>query len=113
MAGELDCNKTRVRLNVSLELSRKVIKTFAKPGDPKGGSCAFIRALEEGCRDIVLTKSDYAFIGKQVEENFRKRMKAREAKAAHRKLSSGSPEKGPQTKPATVTFKKTRKGKQA
>lgn len=111
MAGELDCNKTRVRLNVSLELFRKVTKTFSKPGDPPGGSWALIRALEEGTRDTVLTKSDYAFIGKQVEENFKLRMMAREAKAARRKSSPARPGKETQPKSASASFNKTTKGK--
>ena len=81
MANEIAVNKKRVRMNVPLVLARKVEKTFGKTGD-KALSSAYIRALEEVTREIILTKADYDAIGKQVNANMDSRMAKRKERAA-------------------------------
>lgn len=77
MAGELAIDKMRIRLNVPVELARKVFKTF-KASIDESNNTAFVRALEEGCRNCILTKDDYAKIGKIIEKNRKKRLKKRQ-----------------------------------
>lgn len=76
MAGELAVDKMRIRLNVPVELVMKVIKTFSTRYD-KRNNTAFVRALEEGCRDCILTRKDYAKIAEIIEENRKQRLKKR------------------------------------
>ena len=77
MPNELALDKRRVRLNVPLELARKVEKAFRLSSD-NFEMVSYIRALEEACKNVVLTRKDYACIGVQVEQNRVKRMNARE-----------------------------------
>ena len=84
MAGELAIDKMRVRLNVPVELACKVFKTF-KASIDESNNTAFVRALEEGCRDCILTQRDYAKIGKIIETNRHKRIKKRQLERLARK----------------------------
>lgn len=93
MANEIAVNKKRIRMNVPLVLARKVEKTFGKAND-KALSSAYIRALEEVTRKIILTKADYDAIGKQVDANMNSRMARRKERAAGKGRAVSGPTKG-------------------
>ncbi len=97
MAGELAIDKMRIRLNVPVELVLKVMKTF-RIGLDGAKNTAFVRALEEGCRDCILTKDDYRKVEKIIETNRRKRMKKRQRERAERRAAALSAEETPARK---------------
>lgn len=61
-------DKRQVGLRLSLELCFKVRAAFARPDDCHE-SDAFIRALEEGTRDVTLPKKAYEEIAEQIRMN--------------------------------------------
>jgi len=72
MSNMPDTNKRQVSTRIDIETCRKVEKTFARPGD-KSKNLAFIRALEDATRDVVLTEEDYEIILAEVKANKQKR----------------------------------------
>ena len=74
MANMPNINNRQIGLRPSIELCRKVEKKYAKNGD-KGNSLAFIRALEDATRDVLLTAKDYQEIAREAKANEIARMK--------------------------------------
>ena len=68
MANMPNVNNRQIGLRPSIELCRKVEVKYAKDGD-KGGSLAFIRALEDATRDVCLTVKDYQAIAREARAN--------------------------------------------
>lgn len=68
MPNKPNVNNRQVGLRPSVELCRKVKVGFGRAGD-KHESDAFIRALEEATRDVVLTEADYDAIAAEVRAN--------------------------------------------
>ena len=72
MSNMPDTNKRQVSTRIDIETCRKVEKTFSRPGD-KSRNLAYIRALEDATRDVVLTEEDYEIILAEVKANKQKR----------------------------------------
>lgn len=68
MPNKPDPLNKQVGLRVSVQLCRKISVGFSKPSD-RFESQAFIRALEEATRDVVLTVEDYQKIASEVQAN--------------------------------------------
>ncbi len=68
MPNKPNPNNRQVGLRPSVELCRKVKVGFSREGD-KYESDAFIRALEEATRNVVLTEADYDAIAAEVRAN--------------------------------------------
>lgn len=72
MPNKPNVNNRQVGLRVSVELCRKVKVGFGRDGD-KHESDAFIRALEEATRDVILTVADYDAVAAEVRANKNRR----------------------------------------
>lgn len=68
MANMGKTNKKQIAVRLELTTCRAVEKKFKKSGDTSD-VVAYIRALEEATRDVILTKEDYKIIQRQIEEN--------------------------------------------
>lgn len=68
MPNKPSVNNRQVGLRVSVELCRKVKVGFGRDGD-KHESEAFVRALEEATRDVILTVADYDAVAAEVRAN--------------------------------------------
>ena len=68
MPNKPNIHNRQVGLRLGIELCRKVKVGFGKKGD-RHESTAYIRALEEATRDVVLTLSDYEAIADEVRAN--------------------------------------------
>lgn len=68
MANMGKTNKRQVSVRIELTTCRAVEKKFKRAGDTSD-VVAYIRALEEATRDVILTKEDYKIIQEQIEEN--------------------------------------------
>ena len=79
MSGELDIGKRVVSVNVPVEVCVKVEQAFTREGD-KGRGVAFVRALEEATRDIVLTVENARAVADEIDANYRRRMERRNRK---------------------------------
>lgn len=73
MSGMGDVNKRQVSTRLDIETCRKVEKTFSRPEDGGKKSLAYVRALEEATRNVVLEEEDYEIILAEVKANKRKR----------------------------------------
>lgn len=76
MANMPKTTKRQVSIRLDLHTCRAVEKKFAKPGD-KSEVVAYIRAIEDATRDVLLTADDYRIIAAQVEANENKRKGSR------------------------------------
>lgn len=72
MSNMPDVNKRQVANRLDVELCRKVEKGFTREGD-KGKNLAYVRALEEATRDILLDDHDYELIRAEIKANKAKR----------------------------------------
>lgn len=72
MANMGKTTKRQVAIRLDLHLCRAVEKKF-RHADDTNEVVAYIRALEDATRDVVLTAADYKIIAKQVEANELKR----------------------------------------
>lgn len=86
MANMGKTNKRQVAMRLDLTLCRAVEKKFKKPEDDSD-VVAYIRALEEVTRKVILTKEDYQIIQEQIEKN-------EVARAAKRKTGRRNTKKG-------------------
>ena len=68
MPNKPNANNRQVGLRVSVELCRKVEVGFGREGDLHKSE-AFIRALEEATRNVVLTVADYEAVAAEVRAN--------------------------------------------
>lgn len=68
MPNKPNVNNRQVGLRPSIELCRKVKVGFGREDD-RHESDAFIRALEEATRNVVLTVADYDAIAAEVRAN--------------------------------------------
>lgn len=75
MANMPNVNNRQIGLRPSIELCRKVEKKYAKDGD-KGTSVAYVRALEDATRDVILTVADYRAIAAEAKANEKARKEA-------------------------------------
>jgi len=75
MPNKPNVNNRQVGLRPTIELCRKVKVGFGREGD-RHESDAFIRALEEATRDVVLTVADYDAIAAEVRANRKHRERA-------------------------------------
>lgn len=71
MANQPNVNKRHVTIRVNVETCRAVEKKFGR-SDDSSASLAFIRALEDATRDVVLSADDYQRIADEVRSNTRK-----------------------------------------
>ena len=78
MANMPNVNNRQIGLRPSIELCRKVEKKYLKAGD-SGKSLAYIRALEDATRDVLLTAKDYQAIAREAKANERARKESRNA----------------------------------
>ena len=69
-----DTNKRRVKIRVELDVCRKVVKEWKRPGD-KTDNLAFVRCLEDAVRDIELTTEDWRMIYEEHARNEEDRKK--------------------------------------
>lgn len=83
MPNEGKCDKRLIHLRVDLETCRAVEKKYSQPEDD-AKSVAFIRALEDATRRVVLTSEDYELILKEQRRNEAARQSKREAGRAKR-----------------------------
>lgn len=76
MANMGKTNKRQIAVRLELTVCRAVEKKFKKPTDTDDVT-AYIRALEEATRDVILTAQDYKIIQQQIvaNENARKNRK--------------------------------------
>ena len=72
MANMPDITKRQVSTRLDIELCRKVEKEFTRTGDKSKG-LAYVRALEEATREIVLDDADYEIIAEEIRQNKVKR----------------------------------------
>lgn len=72
MSNMPDPTKRQVSTRIDIETCRKVEKTFSRPGD-KSKNLAYIRALEDATRDVILDEADYEIILAEVKANKQKR----------------------------------------
>lgn len=72
MANMGKTTKRQVAIRLDLHLCRAVEKKFHR-ADDTSDVVAYIRALEDSTRDVVLTANDYKVIAKQIEANELKR----------------------------------------
>lgn len=79
MANMPNVHNRQIGLRPSIELCRKVEKKFAKNSDA-AGSLAYIRALEEATRDVLLSAKDYQAIAREASANEAARAKAKGVK---------------------------------
>lgn len=77
MSNEGHLDKRKVGLRIPLEICRGVAKKFALPSDKGQEAPAFIRALTEATKDVVLTPEDLEIIKVEMEANREKRMQQR------------------------------------
>lgn len=77
MPNEGKCDKRLIHLRVDLETCRAVEKKYSQPEDD-AKSVAFIRALEDATRRVVLTSEDYELILKEQRRNETARQNKRE-----------------------------------
>ncbi len=77
MPNEGKCDKRLIHLRVDLETCRAVEKKYSQPEDD-AKSVAFIRALEDATRRVVLTSEDYELILKEQRRNETARQSKRE-----------------------------------
>ena len=75
MPHKPNINNRQVGLRVSIELCRKVKVGFGRDSD-RHDSEAFIRALEEATRDVILTVADYEAVATEVRANKKHREQA-------------------------------------
>lgn len=75
MPNKPNINNRQVGLRVSIELCRKVKVGFGRDSD-RHESEAFIRALEEATRDVILTVADYEAVAAEVRANKERREQA-------------------------------------
>ena len=68
MANMGKTNKRQIAVRLELTICRAVEKKFKRDSDTSD-VIAYIRALEEATRDVILTKEDYKIIQRQIEEN--------------------------------------------
>lgn len=68
MANMGKTNKRQIAVRLELTVCRAVEKKFKKPGDASD-VIAYIRALEEATRDVILNANDYKIIQHEIEEN--------------------------------------------
>lgn len=73
-------SKRLVCVRLELTLCKAIERKYAKEGD-ENKSVAYIRALEDATRKVILTAEDYRQIAEEVERN----EKARIAKRRNRK----------------------------
>ena len=72
MANMGKTSKRQVAIRLDLHLCRAVEKKFRRKDDTSEVT-AYIRALEDSTRDVLLTAEDYKVIAKQIEANELKR----------------------------------------
>ena len=72
MANMGKTTKRQVAIRLDLHLCRAVEKKFRRDDDTSD-VVAYIRALEEATRDVILTASDYKIIAAAIEANEEKR----------------------------------------
>jgi len=76
MANEGKVSKRVVAVRAEIELCKKVEAKYARPED-KDRTVAYIRALEDATRDVMLTVEQYEEIAKEAKENAIKRINNR------------------------------------
>ncbi len=72
MANMPNINNRMIGLRPSIELCRKVERKYLREDDT-ANSIAYIRALEDATRGVVLTTKDYEEIAAEVKRNARRR----------------------------------------
>ena len=76
MANMGKVTKRQVAIRIEIEQCVAVEKKYLRPSD-RNKVVAYIRAIEDATRDVVLTPSDYTKIAKEVRENELKRERAK------------------------------------
>jgi len=76
MANEGKVSKRVVSARAEIELCKKVETKYSRHDD-KDKTIAFIRALEDATRDVVLTAKQWEEIALEVKENEKKRVNKR------------------------------------
>lgn len=72
MANMGKTSKRQIAIRLDLHLCRAVEKKFHRKDD-ESEVVAYIRAIEDATRDVLLTANDYKIIAKQIQENENKR----------------------------------------
>ena len=72
MANMGKTSKRQIAIRLDLHLCRAVEKKFHR-ADDESEVVAYIRAIEDATRDVLLTANDYKIIAKQIEANETKR----------------------------------------
>lgn len=72
MPNAPDINKRHVGLRIELETCYMVEKKYGRPGDTSRAT-AFIRALEDSVKGVVLDAADYDAITLETKANEKKR----------------------------------------
>lgn len=72
MANMGKTTKRQIAIRLDLHLCRAVEKKFHRKDDASE-VVAYIRAIEDATRDVLLTANDYKIIAKQIEANETKR----------------------------------------
>lgn len=72
MANMGKLTKAKINLRIDLHTCRAVEKKYSMPGD-NGKSLAYIRALEDATRGVILDANDYKIILAEIKSNENKR----------------------------------------
>ena len=70
-------SKRVVCMRLELQLCKAIERKYGKPSDGNKRSLAYIRAIEDATRDVILTADDYREIAAEMERNQAARMAKR------------------------------------
>ncbi len=76
MSNEPNTDKRQLSLRIDLDVCKRVERKYTLPGDT-GRVTAYLRALEDATREVVLTPEDYEAMREESRQNMIKRMQKR------------------------------------